>query len=600
MYRISSTKFLIPAALLTAALAMAQAPVAPASVFQIDGNADHSPAYPLCNYGAVAVPCDYWNLLNGNGQGASPGTAAHSLVRTFIDGTASTQSFTGGGSKDSNLLSSWAYSSSPTPNKDTLNDGYAAAYQVNGEFLLMFGANRASPSGDANIGIWFFQDKVAPNGSGGFTGVHKDHDIFAISAFTGGGGTSTISVYEWDHTCTSGVKNPGPGQCSDTNLRVVAVPAANCGSSIYCAQTNASTTSTTWAGNLASPLFFEGGVDLSAALKAVGVTQIPCFSSFLEETRSSQSTTAVLKDFISGGFPVCGLSITKGCDTAVAAQGGTEVKYPVKGVVTNTGVGSLFNVTVFDTPTSPSGATISTLVLNNTPGSPNNGTSTLGPGETGTWSASSVSTSATQSDSAIAQGGLNSGVVPNGDTTQTNTVASSAAMANCSSSFNTTLSINKSCGIPGATPAVPGVVLSVSGGAVGVHVNFSGSVCNLGPSQVTGVSLTDTPGSGPTGTISIGTLKACTSFDISGNCTEGDQLNCSAYSGSYVPTNIDTVVGGGTGPGRYLWNDSVTITAATATIGNLPKLTSGPFAGTFGGASASCPICQGSGECTTP
>src|SRR6202030_362640 len=203
----------------------------------------------------------------------------------------------------------------------------------------------------------FFKQNVVPKGSGGLTAMHVDHDMFVISAFTGGGGASTVSVYEWDHTCASGVKNPTAGQCADTNLRVLAIPNTSCGTSIYCGVTNAATTNTSWEGSIASPLFFEGGVDLTAAFKAVGVNQLPCFASFLEETRSSQSTTAVLKDFLAGGFPVCGLSITKACGIPSVVQGGTEVNYPVNGVVTNTGVGTLYNVSVFDTPTSPAGAT---------------------------------------------------------------------------------------------------------------------------------------------------------------------------------------------------------------------------------------------------
>jgi hypothetical protein len=137
---------------------------------------------------------------------------------------------------------------------------------------------------------------------------------------------------------------------------------------------------------------------------------------------------------------------------------------------------------------------------------------------------------------------------------------------------------------------------------LGVLVSYSGQVCNNGVSQVTGIGLTDTPSSGPTANPSIGTLPACTSFDASGNCTETDANNCKSYSSNYVPTNIDMVVSGiggaSTGQGRYFWNDAATITSATATVGTLNKLSSGPYTGTYGGASASCPICQGTGECT--
>src|SRR5258708_6333023 len=92
--------------ILGSCIAMGQTP--PASLFQLDGNAATSSL--TCTYG----PCDYFNLVNGTGGTVGgPGngsSAGNSLVRTFIDGTKSTSSFTGGGSKDSNLLSQWTYS----------------------------------------------------------------------------------------------------------------------------------------------------------------------------------------------------------------------------------------------------------------------------------------------------------------------------------------------------------------------------------------------------------------------------------------------------------------------------------------------------------
>lgn len=156
-------------------------------------------------------------------------------------------------------------------------------------------------------------------------------------------------------------------------------------------------------GPLAPQLFFEGGIDLTYVLSSVGVTQLPCFASFLEETRSSQSITAVLKDFVAAGFPVCGLSISKACGTSSVDPSGTFINYPTSGIVTNTGVGTLYNVTVFDTIGSSTTAN-QILVVNNTTGSAPNGSHNLAAGDTGTWSDSSTSTSGTQSDSAIAKG----------------------------------------------------------------------------------------------------------------------------------------------------------------------------------------------------
>jgi hypothetical protein len=569
---------LLPGAVLCAAVAMAQVP--PTSVFQLDGKAPNSNL--TCSYGQ---PCDYWNLLNGTGNNIAGGgvgagsQSGHSSVRTFINGTSSTFSFQGGGSKDANLISQWTYAVTGSPNKDTINGAYAAAYTQGGDFQLIFGADRLSPNGDANIGIWFFQQAVTTNSTGGFTGAHLDHDIFVISAFTNGGGASGIAVYEWDHTCTSAVKNPAPGQCADSNLRVLATAAANnvCGTSPYCAITNAAATASSWEGPLASPLFFEGGVNLTAAFAAVGVTEFPCFSSFLVETRSSQSTSAVLKDFLVGGFPVCGLSISKNCGNAGVNTAGTAIDYPVNGTVTNTGIGTLYNVTVFDTIGS------SKVSIAVTP-------STLAAGQTGTWSDTSSSTSNSQTDTAYAQGAVSSGAA-------LTVTSSNTAQAICTFNPKTSLSVNKTCGSAG----LGGVTLTANGGSIGIAVNYSGQVCNNGAVQVTGVKLTDFASNSTTGT-AVGPLAGYTL------APSGQPGNCASYSGSYIPSTIDLTVFAansnvpGSGPGRYFFNDLVTISAATPAIPGsltaLEKQTDARCNATYGCAPASCPICQGAGECT--
>src|SRR5204862_6164053 len=74
----------------------------------------------------------------------------------------------------------------------------------------------------------------------------------------------------------------------------------------------------------------------------------PCFSSFLLETRSSQSTSAVLKDFVLGAFPECHISLTKGCQCTAFHADGPGFDYSFSGTVTNDGGGTVFNVTVTD------------------------------------------------------------------------------------------------------------------------------------------------------------------------------------------------------------------------------------------------------------
>jgi hypothetical protein len=578
VFRCITSKWLLLLLVVLLLSGAAYAQVPPTNVFQLNGNPGDSNL--SCVYGQ---PCDYWNLLNGTGVGNPPGSAGHSTARTFVSGTSNTFNFTGGGSKDSNLISQWSYTSTNTPNKDTLNGAYAAAYSSGSDFELVFGADRLSPSGDANIGIWFFQNKVGPNGSGGFSGSHVNHDVFIISAFTGGGGTSTVTALEWDSTCPSGVKNPTAGQCADTNLRLLAVPSAICGSSIYCGITNSAAVTSTWEGSLASPLFFEGGVDLTAAFAAVGITQLPCFSSFLVETRSSQSTTAVLKDFLTGGFPVCGMNISKACGTASINAAGTSINFPVNGIVTNTGVGTLFNVQVFDTVGNVTGSGIN--VVNNVSGSTYFNTNNLAAGDTATWSDSSISTSSSQSDSAYALAATSSG---GAQTLQ----SGNTATATCTDSPVTMLTVSKTCK----------TTLQVLNNQVSVKVSYGGQVCNTGPSQVTNVALTDYPDSSNT---------SGTGTSVSSGITLGPGTvatpTCTSYSGTYTPTLIDqTVIGSGQiagdGPGRYFFSDLIAISSATAAIGSLNSLTTtDPRTNkTFGFTTASCPICQGSSECTAP
>ena len=562
------SRCLLVGLLLWASVSLAQ--VAPTTLFQLDGNAANSSL--TCSYG----PCDYWNLLNGLGapsvitQTQNPPTASGNWsARTFINGTANTNNYTGGGSKDFNLISQWKYTSTSTPNKDTLNAGYAAAYIApGGDFEVMFGANRLSPNGDANIGIWFFQNSVGTNGSGGFTGSHVDHDIFVISSFTNGGGTSTITVYEWDHTCASGVKNPGVGQCADSNLRLLANPSTVCGSSLYCAITNSTTTNSTWGGNLISPLFFEGGVDITAALGAVGVTDLPCFSSFLVETRSSQSTSAVLKDFLLGGFPVCSISVAKSCGTASVNANGTSINYPVSGTVTNTGIGTLYNVSVSDAITYKD-KSAETLTLAVTP-------STLAKGQTGTWSTTLTSTATSVQDQATASGTTSS----SGGSTVTSDPTN---LITCGIEVQSALKITKICSTS----------LVAEGGVVDVNVAFSGTVCNTGKSSITGLALTDYQGTSGTGhsvTPAATGLAPCTSVDgVTGLCNSPANA-CTTYSSSYVPSTIDATATAG----RYFFNDEMVITGATASIGTLNQVSStdAKCDKSYGCASASCPICD--------
>jgi hypothetical protein len=572
----SFSQTLLWSGILASATAIATAQTSPTTLMQINGNAASDNLN--CSYG---TPCDYWNLLNGSGRplnsdGTGSGSSAgHSSVRTFLDGTASTDSFTGGGSKDPADISQWKWSGTPTPNKDTLNSGYAAAYTApNSSFHLMFGADRVSPSGDANIGIWFFQNTVKLNPDGSFSGLHKNGDIFIISSFTGGGGTSNIQILQWSTSCKSGVTKPTAGQCADSNLLLLAVQASTvaCTNSPYCATTNALTTNSLWQGPIASPLFFQGGINLSYAVNGFDGGALPCFSSFLEETRSSQSTSAVLKDFLLGGFPVCSLTITKQCDTAnppVLVNNGTQVLYSWKGVVHNTGVGTLSGIVIDDNL--PTGTLTHPTLLDSATNSP---TTTLAPGATGTYTATATVASLTAKNTASAKGFFG-----------TSEIDAPAASDTCTAPISGSVGVVKHCVAPG-----PG--LSCSGSGCVVQVPVKATVCNLGKVRLTNITLVDNPAANLTPS-SISTLDPAGTVDANNHPTD-----CANVTGSYQPTAFDAASNGLT-DGRFTFSDLISVTAATPALGGpIPPAGGLCPTGALACAPVSCPLCS-AGECTT-
>src|SRR5437867_2381899 len=143
---------------------------------------------------------------------------------------------------------------------------------------------------------------------------------------------------------------------------VLSENAAKCGPALTgdeaCAISNAVPTQAPWPytpksgapGTFPQFSFFEGGINITAVFN--GATP-PCFSSFLAETRSSTSLTAVLKDFVVGAFPVCGIEITKTCPSSRFNADQTAFIYSYNGTVTNTGFGSLYDVTVVDDAGTP-------------------------------------------------------------------------------------------------------------------------------------------------------------------------------------------------------------------------------------------------------
>ena len=269
-------------------------------LFELDGDAFNDPA----------LPGDDWSSVN---LGLPGGYFSHVFVPFSVEGPAVDKTFfTGGGSKDTNDLSQWNWSTNDVaPDKDQLTNTYAASYvDGGGHTIVNFGADRSDTSGDANVGFWFFQSPVSLSANGTFSGLHSDGDVFVVSAFTNGGSAPNIDVYKWQagalvkltsgQTCT-----PGDTACAYVNSGPIPV------SWFYLDKDGDPGSIVPTSG------FFEGGIDLNS-LFAGG--KIPCFSNFLAETRSSQAPNAQLKDLAIGAVDSCGTITIHKSATPKSAQ----------------------------------------------------------------------------------------------------------------------------------------------------------------------------------------------------------------------------------------------------------------------------------------
>jgi hypothetical protein len=268
--------------------------------FELDGNATN---------GAAAG--DDWDNVCHQVLGTDCSTGSNTSGATAVsftnDGAQNATIFTGGGSKDPTDISGWAWKdqSGGLPDKDNLQDSFAARYPSTSEGdVLYFGSDRFDNSGDAQQGFWFFQNKVTTNSNGTFSGVHKVGDLLILSDFSNGGTTSTINIYKWVGTggdtngtlqFLAGGKTAGCGTAA-ANDKFCGIVNPNSGTTAPWAFTDKSGNSTYLQGE-----FYEGGVNLTS----LGLSG-ECFATVSSETRSSTSPTAVLKDFVLGGFGNCG------------------------------------------------------------------------------------------------------------------------------------------------------------------------------------------------------------------------------------------------------------------------------------------------------
>jgi hypothetical protein len=483
-------------------------------IFELDGDALDD----------AAVLGRDWNSVNGG-----------SVAKTgIVPDPAPASIFTTGGSKDDLDIGKWRHKAGSVPDKDDITNAYAVAYNsAGGDLLIYFGADRFANDGDAQLGFWFFQSSVAPVAGGTFSGQHTVGDLLILANFSNGGAVATIEVLEW--------VGEGGNEGGGTLNQLVAPGVATCAPGFtgdVCAIANLAPTSAPWsytpksgpAGTFPANSFFEGGINVSAIFASEGQA-LPCFASFLAETRSSTSVNATLKDFVSGEFPVCGVDITKVCGAAsVNPLGGFDYAYT--GTVTNTGAGTLYDVIVSDPLGTPSTVNLGTL----------------GPNETKNYGGTIVNSSMNGGFNNTAS--VTAALLPGGAVAVSDETSDACEPTQVSPS----MSVDKAC--------EPELVSS--GGQVIVRVKLTGNICNTSTLlTLSGLSATDDPAA----TISI--VKTTL---IPGECTE--------YSGSYLPSSANP------SPGQASFSDTVTVTGTSSHGG-------GQVQGVASATCPLCPPCTG-------
>lgn len=529
-------------------LCMGAVPAFAAHPFELDGNATSS----------ATLPGTDWDDVNGQ-NGDNFVDARTGLITDRPEPHQGI--FHGGGSKDEQDISNWGWRNGSPPDKDDIEHAYAAAVtDDNGHFIIVFGMDRFDTSGDAQLGFWFFQDQVEPVGTGntgGWQGHHQVGDVLVLANFTTGGTTPEIQVFEWNGTtavpvtapdealCTGGWIPSGFNHCGITNGTSVPAPWD---------YTNKDVGSTS---QFPPGAFFEGAIDLTE----LGIDA--CFTRFMAESRSSQSITATLKDFANSGFPVCSVSVTKACTNGrlTAAQDGFI--YDIKGKVSNSGHGTLYNVRLSDSPAADGAF----QEVDCETGAATGNTFPLGSltGETCYQATMTVP---------LNQNGVSDTVTATANTSSdlSGTDLSDTATATCPTvPVSANLSVSKDCVS----------TVEALGGKVVAKVSVSGQVCNTGESNLTNVTVTDTGF-----TTSPSPLLSGVSL-LSGDCT--------SYSGTYYPSAANDSDGNPTTcPANVVFKDTVKATA-TDIFGNSVPKSGDPDVTDM----ATCPLCAGEG-CPTP
>ncbi len=513
-------------------------------LFELEGNAIEE-----------AAPGDDWEVLASGG-----GTSS---AFTGILNDAGLLSIFDGGKKDTQDIDRWSWRAGGGggfPDKNDITNSYSASYtDANGDLIIYFGADRFTNEGSAELGFWFFEGNVASQPDGSFTGVHSENDILILANFGGNGTLESIAAYQWD-----------PSQ--KDNLRLLSGNAGQCGDGggdyDVCAVSNLAESESPWeyvgkgeVGDGPFPIvtFFEGGINVSKLLgSAPGET--PCFTSFMATTRSSDSLSATLKDFVDGELDVCSIDGAISCLTGSITSDESAFEFTYDFDIVNDGAGTLYDVTytVYEVNGNPDGT--DKVILTGTLPSPLPGNTTEMVGPESFESSMSQPTIRLEVEAA-----------PNTGEPKTITAGFDIPLTSqCPPPpVNPGLTVSKQCSTSividqFGTPNDP------SDDRVVVKVDFGGQVCNTGDIGLTNVTVVDDKA----GIVASG-LELAKDPDGAGS----EMGECMAYSGSYFPATVNA-----TNPTQASFTDTVDATGIANVTGQTVEAEMP--------ASATCYLCQ--------
>src|SRR6266576_4356511 len=271
---------------------------------------------------------------------------------TYATGSKDVQNISGGGAdqagnwqcnKDNNVT-----------NKGDIMNAYSAAYTAsNGHQLMYFALEKNVENGSNNAAFWFLQDGTVDCSSPGggavnFTGNHRNGDILVTSAYTNGGGVSSILAFRWAGAANGCIDSDPTGApaCDQQPLAsggdcktAPSTPPPPHPVDVLCGTTNSGTLPTngnitvpwltvngsTVGNTIVPPDFFEGAIDLTRAFSEApgGGTTPGCFNTFIADTRSSPSASATLYDYARGQLGQCKTTLTTQDNKAASSTIGT-------------------------------------------------------------------------------------------------------------------------------------------------------------------------------------------------------------------------------------------------------------------------------------